>query len=171
LEEERASLKRRRVRSDAARRRKERDERQMDMYPPAREAVRGREGVERALMQTLTHKLGEESEADVGNDDGPPSVIVQNNPIDDAGEKKSPALDPIYSTDQDGESEITTEDCKRKPMAMTIGCLSNLGNNNLFMRREMMNLVRIWPARQIIMKLTRQKRTTFKNRYCNSTGG
>jgi hypothetical protein len=112
LEEERRSLKQWREKESAARRRKERDVRQMEMYPNDGEMISGREGVEKALMHTLGHAKSEEN-TDVLKS-GPPSVIVQNNQLREDRDRdettQTPTLDPIASAEQDGESEITTEE-------------------------------------------------------------
>jgi hypothetical protein len=112
LEEERGSLKQWREKDSAARRRKERDARQMEMYPKDGEMVSGREGVEKALMHTLGHAENEENTGVIKS--GPPSVIVQNNQLhedsDRDGPTQTPTLDPVVSAEQDGESEITAEE-------------------------------------------------------------
>lgn len=112
LEEERISLKQRRVKEDAAKRRRERDHRQMEVYPPDREAVSGREGVEKALMSTLVNEhMQDQIVTDAIVDEGPPSVILPNNlqQCDRTGLLNNTTLGRIDSTGQDDESEITTE--------------------------------------------------------------
>ena len=109
LEEERVSLKGWREKEDAVRRRRERDLRQMEMYPPDGEIVSGREGVEKALMQTLKED-GVQVKKD-GLKSGPPSVILQNDRAQGDGTTDgTPILDPVVSTDKDDESEITTDE-------------------------------------------------------------
>ncbi|KAL3783977.1 hypothetical protein HJC23_013357 [Cyclotella cryptica] len=112
LEEERISLKRRRLTENAARRRKERDQRQMDVYPPDKDVVSGREGVEKALVCTLGNDhVQEQTEKDAPVHDGPPSVILRNNllNVDRPGLLENNTLGRIDSTGHDDESEITTE--------------------------------------------------------------
>lgn len=103
LEEERASLKAYREREFTAGRRKVRDERQKEMYPvDGGGEVSGREGVEKALMHTLSGERKYSSDSLGG---GPiPSVILKDGEEPDA----TPTLDPIERV-QDGESEISTE--------------------------------------------------------------
>ena len=103
LEEERVSLREWREKEDAAKRRRERDLRQMEMYPPDGEVVSGREGVEKALMHTLKDD-GVKAKKD-GVKSGPPSVILQNDSA-----KETPILDHVVSNDKDDESEITTDE-------------------------------------------------------------
>lgn len=112
LEEERTNLKSLRENDNAARKRKERDARQMKLYPKDGDVVSGREGVEKALMNTLGHDHVEEKEKKDVIKSGPPSVIMQNTPLDRAHDDaaQTPALDSIESADQDAESEITTEE-------------------------------------------------------------
>jgi hypothetical protein len=84
----------------------------MEVYPPDREVVSGREGVEKALMSTLVNDhMQEHIERDAIVHDGPPSVILRNNlqQCDRTGLLNNTTLGRIESTGQDDESEITTE--------------------------------------------------------------
>ena len=116
LEEERAELKKWKKKECAAKRRKERDVRQMEMYPPDGEVVSGREGVEKALVNTLANDgANPELETIDALKSGPPSVIIQNTQLHNGSNGQdetvqTPQLDPIDSVDQDGESEITTDE-------------------------------------------------------------
>lgn len=114
LEEERATLRSWREKENAARRRRERDSRQMEMYPTDADVVSGREGVEKALMHNLGNDQEEETKKNDDIKSGPPSVIVQNTHILDGttrdNTEQTPTLNPIDNADQDDESEITTEE-------------------------------------------------------------
>ncbi len=151
LERERESLKKRRKRNArdgnddddvgksgkvkterlivASRRRKERDQRQMETYPPGKDVLRsnsGRADIEDALMDGLggftrddDQQLEDKSidDADqiymnmssiVDNNDRPPQkVIVPTSSMEDFTE--TPFPDPHAVVDRDDESEITTE--------------------------------------------------------------
>eukprot|EP00984_Skeletonema_dohrnii_P011672 scaffold4681_cov72-Skeletonema_dohrnii-CCMP3373.AAC.1 len=113
----------------ASRRRKERDQRQMETYPPGKEVLRGEGGradIEDALMDGLgsfTRDDDQQREDDnvvddadqiymnmssiVDNNDRPPQrVIVHTTSMED---HPQPFPDPNSVLDRDDESEITTE--------------------------------------------------------------
>jgi len=95
LEEERAVLMTHREKEYMANRRKVRDERQREMYHPVNGEgeVCGRDGVEKALMHTLS---GEKKY-------NAPNVILEDR------EATTPTLDPIERVQDGEESEITEE--------------------------------------------------------------
>jgi hypothetical protein len=121
----------------AARRRKERDQRQLGTYPPGKEVLRnggGRDGIEEALLDGLgsytrdaidQQQYQQEDDmavddadqiylnmsniVDNNNDDRPPQrVIVPTSPTD-ADNFPQPFDRPNVVLDRDDESEITTE--------------------------------------------------------------
>jgi hypothetical protein len=115
----------------AARRRKERDQRQMGTYPPGKEVLRdegGRTGIEEALMDGLgsfTREDDQQHEDDNAGDDADliymnmSSTVVDNNdrppqrvivPTSSMEDHPQPFTDPhAVVLDRDDESEITTE--------------------------------------------------------------
>ena len=146
LERERDSLKRRRRRGvsngdgevgksgkvktealiDAARRRKERDQRQMETYPPGKEVLRGEENgrsdIEDALLDGLGCLARNEEQPPLETDDAD-QIYMNMGSVDDNDNERPPekVIVPTSSMDEsprpnvdvlvrdDDESEITTE--------------------------------------------------------------